>query len=411
MQEINLNEMIDINTLQIIQDRFSDATCFSAITVDIYGNPLTEYSNFTSFCQSMRKNKKFKDKCHECDAHGGVEAARKGEPQIYRCHAGLIDFAVPIKVKGQFVGTVLGGQVKLDSEKRVDVPSITNKKTAWESNEEFSDAYDQLQETNYKKIEAGAQLMHSMINHFIEKDIINYVQSKLNAKNVELIEQLQKQADLEQDMKTKELKALQPQLNVNFIYNILNTASRMAILEHAEHTRDIIFDLEEYLIYIAKYRNKLVTLEDEITHIKQYLQLQLLRFGDRISFKLDIPESIQHEKLPALILQGIIDNAITHGLEPKIKNGLLSIQAEVVDQNIIFKIIDNGVGMSHHTLRQISKNKNESSSVIKTSGVDLYTVNMKLKNHYGSHYKFDISSELNEGTKVMLKIPRNRGGI
>ena len=105
-----------MNILQKIQDAFAESTGFAAITVDFRGKPITEYSNFSPFCKLVRNHPQFVEICYKCDAFGGLEAARKGTSHIYRCHAGLVDFAVPIMVKGQYLGSMMVGQVKVHKE-------------------------------------------------------------------------------------------------------------------------------------------------------------------------------------------------------------------------------------------------------------------------------------------------------
>ena len=120
MKQKNVNEAIDIDFLQKFQDMFSKATGMASISVDLEGS-ITEPSNFTDFCINLtRGSKEGLRRCLECDVKGGEESKRTGKPAVYYCHAGLMDFGVPIMVDGEQVGSVLGGQVlpvKPDEEK------------------------------------------------------------------------------------------------------------------------------------------------------------------------------------------------------------------------------------------------------------------------------------------------------
>ena len=91
-----LSDFIDLDLLQNIQDNCSKAMGLAFITVDYKGIPITKYSGFTSHCMLGRQAKGFAEMCEQCDAHGGLHAAITGQPYIYRCHADLVDFAVPI---------------------------------------------------------------------------------------------------------------------------------------------------------------------------------------------------------------------------------------------------------------------------------------------------------------------------
>ena len=113
LDELNIRNLIDCDRLQRIQDRFAKATGLALITVDCKGVPITAASSFTSFCATMRQDPVRQKRCFACDAHGGLQAAINGEPYVYQCHAGLVDFSVPIVLGNQYLGAILCGQVQL----------------------------------------------------------------------------------------------------------------------------------------------------------------------------------------------------------------------------------------------------------------------------------------------------------
>lgn len=112
MQEIVLTDLIDVQVLQKIQNGFSKFTGMAALTTDAKGNPVTEGSGFTEFCQNLtRTTEKGLARCAACDRKGAILTLEQGEPVVYKCHAGLLDFAAPIMVEGTFLGSFIGGQV------------------------------------------------------------------------------------------------------------------------------------------------------------------------------------------------------------------------------------------------------------------------------------------------------------
>lgn len=100
---------------QKIQDALAIATGLAFIAIDYKGVPLTSHSACTEFCRIMRSSKFNKD-CERCDSRGGLEAARSQEPYIYLCHAGLVDFAIPILYENHYLGAVMGGQALLSNQ-------------------------------------------------------------------------------------------------------------------------------------------------------------------------------------------------------------------------------------------------------------------------------------------------------
>ena len=105
-----LSDFIDLDLLQNIQDNCSKAMGLAFITVDYKGIPITKYSGFTSHCMLGRQAKGFAEMCEQCDAHGGLHAAITGQPYIYRCHADLVDFAVPLIVNGSYMERCWAGR-------------------------------------------------------------------------------------------------------------------------------------------------------------------------------------------------------------------------------------------------------------------------------------------------------------
>lgn len=113
MAEIRLTDLIDVNILQQIQDGFSGYTGMAALTTDADGVPVTKGSGFTDFCMNLtRKSEIGCKRCAECDRNGALKTFKEGKPEVYYCHAGLVDYAAPIMVEGRFIGSFIGGQVR-----------------------------------------------------------------------------------------------------------------------------------------------------------------------------------------------------------------------------------------------------------------------------------------------------------
>ncbi len=112
MDQLHLNDLLDVETLQRFQNSFSDMTGIAAVIADENGVPVTEPTCFTHFCMDIvRQSPKGRKLCEACDKMGGQLAMKTGKPAIYTCHGGLVDFAAPLIVNGHFIGSVMGGQV------------------------------------------------------------------------------------------------------------------------------------------------------------------------------------------------------------------------------------------------------------------------------------------------------------
>ena len=112
MADVKLTDLIDVNTLQEIQDGFARLTGMAALTTDERGNAVTQGSNFTDFCMNYTRQSSLGcSRCERCDKEGDEQTMRTGRAAAYFCHAGLVDFAAPIILNGTFIGSFIGGQV------------------------------------------------------------------------------------------------------------------------------------------------------------------------------------------------------------------------------------------------------------------------------------------------------------
>ena len=109
-KDSRLVALLNIDRLQTLQDNLAKALDLAFVTVDYRGRPVTQRSGFTQFCSCMRTHEKYGHLCNKCHAHGGLHATMEENPYMFRCHTGLVEFAVPLMVDGKYAGAVMGGQ-------------------------------------------------------------------------------------------------------------------------------------------------------------------------------------------------------------------------------------------------------------------------------------------------------------
>lgn len=162
METLNLSDVIDLDSLQTIQDAFSNATGMAALAVDL-DHDVTTLSNPTDFCIKLtRGSKEGYRRCNNCDLQGGKKAGITKKPAVYYCHAGLMDFAAPIVVHGRQIGSLIGGQIlpeKPDPEKfrRIAREIGVNE-------DEYLDALSKIKILPKEQIKAAAQLLYLIAN-------------------------------------------------------------------------------------------------------------------------------------------------------------------------------------------------------------------------------------------------------
>lgn len=401
----HLKEIVDIGILQEIQDRFADATGLASITVDYAGKPITEYSNFSKFCSMIRNSTSCMNVCIQSDAHGGIEAARTGRPCIYKCSFGLIDFAIPIIVNGQYLGSVLAGQVRLSDEETEGASYITNQAAI--DDETIKNEYANIPTMSLSRIQAAADLMFTVSNYIVEKAMLHITQEELNNKTIKLMEEIKARTELEKALKDSEIKVLQSQINPHFMFNVLNTIVRLAIIEEAEKTQELAYLFSEMLRYVLKNSDKMLQVSEEITQIERYLNIQSIRFGEKLKFITNIETSVYNEIIPSMILQPLVENAVIHGIEPKDGNGTIIVKGYQDGDDLVFEIIDDGMGMLAKKLEQLLNTKQTAYIYSTTPGIGISNTNKRLILSFGENYKLDIKSKREQGTTVTVRIPKS----
>lgn len=213
---------------------------------------------------------------------------------------------------------------------------------------------------------------------------------------------LQEVYETEKSKQKADILALQNQINPHFIYNTLESIRMLAELNDDDRVAELTYLLGLLLRYSITRSDEIVTVGQELKHVENYLQLLQLRFPDKISYHIMVPELYHSLPIIKLVFQPIVENAIFHGLEKQADAGTITIMAWSERNDVIFTVHDDGVGMSEERLALL----NDSLTDGKTDkfGIGLRNVNERVRLHYGESSSLTVSSNLGEGTTVTLRI-------
>lgn len=230
---------------------------------------------------------------------------------------------------------------------------------------------------------------------------------KLMTKNIVTTQASLYEAELAK--KQAELSALQSQINPHFLYNTLDCLQGIGYSYKSPEIINITESLSKILRYSIKGSN-IVLVKDEISCIKNYLNIIAIRFSNKYTYELDIEQNLLNEKMIKLILQPIVENAVYHGLERKEGNGHIIVKGWYEQNNIIyFEISDNGKGMSAGELDNLNARLSQkiSKSILESENMNigLFNINDRIKYYYGDKYGIKLFSKEGEGTKVVIRIP------
>lgn len=248
--------------------------------------------------------------------------------------------------------------------------------------------------------------------HIESKDELELLGNTFNImrENIrEYIIEMKEKLELERLFKELELKHLQNQINPHFLFNTLNTVSRMAYLENAENTSRLIDSVAALLRYSLGDNKKSVFLREEAAVVKDYFYIQQTRFGDRIAFHQDINEECLDIEIPRLSLQPLIENAFIHGIESKEEGGEISLSVYQNHDNTCVEIRDNGRGMTEDQVNSIlsfPSLRDDYPHVGHSTGLGLVNVIRRLQLFYQYNDVIKISSKLGKGTSITLLLPK-----
>jgi len=199
-----------------------------------------------------------------------------------------------------------------------------------------------------------------------------------------------------------ELRALQTQIQPHFLFNSLNTIVSYC-RTNPEHARELLIHLSTIFRQNIE-QGEYIRIEQEHQYIQAYLAIQKGRFGNRINFSANIDPTLLNHRIPALVIQPLVENAVKHGLLVKKEGGTVYLNIERRDQSIFVSIQDDGKGFLEKNENSFLQGPNEST---KGCGIGLYNINERLKAIYGEQALLQIISS-EQGTKVSFTLPLNR---
>ena len=191
------------------------------------------------------------------------------------------------------------------------------------------------------------------------------------------------------------LDALTAQINPHFLFNTLNSIASLIRID-PETARQVIFRLSNILRRLLKKHENFTALSDEMAFIDDYLAIEVIRFGaDKLKIVKEIEEQTLPLLVPSMLLQPIIENAIRHGLSPKVEGGVIRLRSTRHNGRLLLEVRDNGVGMPAGQIAQEQQGQ----------GIGMRNVRERLRVLYGSEYTFQVESPSEGGTCIRIGVP------
>lgn len=202
----------------------------------------------------------------------------------------------------------------------------------------------------------------------------------------------------------QEFDTLQSQINPHFLYNTLDIIVWMIENEKPDQAVKAVTALARFFRISLSRGKSIITVKDELEHVRNYLMIQHMRFKNRFSYTIEAEDEVLELASLKLMLQPLVENAIYHGMEFMDGDGEIFISAWKEGEDLYLKVSDNGLGMTEEQVARLFSDMPHIGSS-RGSGIGVKNVNERIRLYFGSEYGLSIESEPDEGTVVTIHLP------
>ena len=201
-----------------------------------------------------------------------------------------------------------------------------------------------------------------------------------------------------------EFDTLQSQINPHFLYNTLDIIVWMIENEQKQEAVAVVTALARFFRISLSKGKSIITVRDELEHVRNYLTIQQMRFKNKFTYHIDAKEDVMELVSLKLILQPLVENAIYHGMEFMDGDGEIGVEVYRESEDLWFRISDNGLGMTAEQVESLLSEKEHISSK-RGSGIGVKNVNERIRLYFGEEYGLTIQSEPDDGTVISIHLP------
>lgn len=225
----------------------------------------------------------------------------------------------------------------------------------------------------------------------------NYMTEKINTLMKENFESGKK-------LKETELNLLYSQINPHFLYNAFDMILCLAEENKTDTIRSAIYSLSDFYRLSLNNGSDIIQIKNEIEHVKAYVNIQNVRFDEKIKLQFEVSSEVMDFYIPKLCLQPLVENSILHGILNKdIPLGTIIIKGYIEDDNVVLSIYDDGIGMDEITVKNMFKKENSETK----GGLGLINTNDRIKLYFNLKEDIEIKSEKGKFTLVTIRVPKN----
>ena len=413
MGNMHLSELLDIESMTIIQNGFSKMTGMASVLTDENGVSITAGSNFSRFCNELtRKSCLGKSRCEGCDRAGAKQTMHSGKVEVYQCHAGLCDFAAPIIVDGRFMGSFVGGQVLMNEPDEASVRATAEELGI--DPDTYVEAIREVPILKQEQIEDAAEFLYMVANIFSTMAYNNYM--TLNkSREMENVSRMKLEV-----LSTINFNIHKPLQEMLFLANSINrmelpedVATKLRKLEKMNQT--VVNTLADAMAYSEMTRTDSDIIETEYDLTKLCEGLQLTYTGrlmeSNVEFQVEIEDDVPTDLFGDVtrirqILINLLNNAVQYTKEGTITLHIAK-KSTTYGLLLLFEIRDTGIGMAEEQVKAI---QDMFDSVHESQVIDedilAFGLGMSTQLVNAVYGSVRVESVLGEGTVFTVSIPQ-----
>ncbi|CAH1208247.1 hypothetical protein PAECIP111892_03076 [Paenibacillus auburnensis] len=242
------------------------------------------------------------------------------------------------------------------------------------------------------------------VKHIGSSDEFGHLFNRFNKMSYELKRLVERVQQEEMEKAEAEIRALHSQINPHFLYNTLGSVKWIASMQKADKIVDMTEALISMLRYTARFDGVLVTIREELDNVSNYITIQNVRYYDCIHMSYEIEEKLLGYRVPRMILQPIIENAIFHGFAELEEDGNITIRVYSRGADVVIEVQDNGAGMDEATIQELLDSWAKETEE-EARGIGLFNVQRRIRLHFGESYGLRVKSVVQEGTTFTFLLP------
>lgn len=351
--------------------------------LDDKGTIIFQNGSFLSFCMETCRPTLVSPVC-ECMHIPEFDLDAESELKQITCAHGLTTYYVPIIVDNRFIGSIAGGHFRSSASKSCAIEELYA-----------------LPDSTKKSIQQRLRKISKSIVSFCE---FYSIYQSLHDKDAQIQQAEINKSMLEQNLHFTRKMVTSLRMDYHFLFNTLNAIASMSLESQREDTYNAITKLSKMLRYIMSTNQDVVKLSEEMHYLQLYLDMQKLRFGDRLHVEYNIEEALYSESIPFNFLQPIVENAFVHGASSLKNCQHIRLDVSQQDKQIVFKIWNDGQHLKPQELKHVQ------NSIRTKTGHGLSLIYAKLQDLYNCDFSFHIGNAEDNGILVQISIPAKEGG-